>query len=110
MTKHRYEQRTYRKQLRWCPLWLALIIIFVGTVQHAQNKAVIPPAPFKLSVDATKEYIALEQQKAVIVKAFNDLNEKERLLMIDIPEAARSNCKMEAEQIACTVPEKKSEK
>lgn len=70
---------------------------FVTAYAHAQQQpaAVVIPAPFKLSLGATKEYIALEQQKAAIIKAFNDLNEKERLLMIDIPEAARSNCKVD---------------
>lgn len=84
---------------------LAIALTLIGVRVKAQDKpAAVIPAPFKLSLGATKEYIALEQQKAAIIKAFNDLNEKERLLMIDIPEAARSNCKVDGEQIACSVP------
>lgn len=90
-----------------CPVPLSGSPISSAKNAHAQQKpaAVIPPTPvvYKLSVIATKEIMSLEQQKAALLQELKVLNEKERLLMIDIPEAARKNCKPEGDQVVCVV-------
>lgn len=76
---------------------------------HAQQQpaAVIPaPVLYRLNPDASKVFAQIDAAEEKLRQQYAQLENQRTMLLTGagVPEAARSNCKMDNEQIACSVP------
>lgn len=64
------------------------------------------PVQYKLSAEATKEFIVVEREKQALIEKLKEAINRQRLLMVgaQVPEAARDNCQLDKDQLVCSVP------
>lgn len=81
-----------------------LVIIFSAVIiaVSAQDK----PAVYKLSVEASQEYVKIENEKAAISKAYEAANERQRLLLLGAQIPMGLTPKVEGQIITFTQPQK----
>lgn len=65
--------------------YLKLAAIFLLCVAVITAGAQKPAEPVKLSPAASAEYLKIDAQQAELVRAYNELAERKRLLTIDVP-------------------------